>query len=102
MTLECIRRYYIGVDSPLYSTIKADRAFFDLFCDFKGYIDFFYLQDCVTDDYSAVHIWQGKGDFSESPYPQNVGQYLDWIDTQLEFTEKRNRRIAVSVENCRR
>ena len=102
LTLECIRRYYIGVDSPLYSTIKADRAFFDLFCDFKGYIDFFYLQDCVTDDYSAVHIWQGKGDFSESPYPQNVEQYLDWIDTQLEFTEKRNRRIAVSVENCRR
>ena len=94
LTLECIRRYYIGEDSPLFSTIQADKAFYDLFVDFKGYVDFFFLQDCVTEDYKTVRIWQGKGDFSENPYPQSVEQYLRWIDNQLDFTAKRNQRIA--------
>ena len=93
LTLECIRRFYNGEDSPLYSVLKTDKAFYDLFVDFKGYVDFFYLQDCVRDNYSAVRIWQGKGDFSENPYPQTVEQYLRWIDIQLEFTAKRNERI---------
>lgn len=97
LTLECIRRYYSNDDSPLYPTIQADKAFYDLFVDFKGYVDYFYLQDCVTEDYSAVRIWQGKGDFKEDPYPQDVVQYLHWIDTQLSFTEKRNQRIEKAV-----
>lgn len=36
LTLECIRRFYHGEDSPLQSTLTADRAFYDLFVDFKG------------------------------------------------------------------
>ena len=94
LTLECIRRFYNGENSPLQSTLLADKAFYDLFVDFRGYVDFFYLQDCVADDYSSVTIWQGAGDFTENPYPQDVEQYLNWIHTQLDFTEKRNQRIA--------
>ncbi len=94
LTLECIRRFYIGEDSPLSSAINTDAAFYELFVDFKGYVEYFFLQDCVSEDYSSVIIWQGKGDFNESPYPQNVDQYLDWIKTQLDFTDRRNRRIA--------
>lgn len=97
LTLECIRRFYNGESSPLQSTLMADKAFYDLFVDFKGYVDFFLLQDCVADDYSSVTIWQGAGDFTESPYPKNVDQYLDWINAQLDFTEKRNQRIAKTV-----
>lgn len=97
LTLECIRRFYKGEDSPLYSTIKEDQAFFELFVDFKGYVDFFYLQDCVAEDYSNVKIWLGKGDFTESPYPQTVNQYLAWVDKQLEFVAQRNKRIEEAV-----
>ena len=97
LTLECIRRFYAGEDSPLYSTIKADKAFFDLFVDFKGYVDFFFLQDCVTEDYGAVKIWLGIGDFTESPYPKTVEEYLSWVDSQLEFVEKRNGRMSEAV-----
>lgn len=39
LTLECIRRYYQGQDSPLFGTLERDKAFFDLFVDFKGYVD---------------------------------------------------------------
>ena len=94
LTLECIRRFYNGDDSPLYPTLSTDRAFYELFVDFKGYVDFFFLQDCVTDNYQHVLFWQGKGDFCEDPYPQTVDQYLHWIETQLEFTGKRNDRIS--------
>ena len=50
LTLECIRRYYNGEESPLYKTINRDKEFYDLFVDFKGYVDFFFLQDCVSED----------------------------------------------------
>ena len=101
LTLECIRRFYNNEESPLSTTIQSDRSFYELFGDFKGYVDFFFLQDCVTDDYSAVRIWQGKGDFCENPYPTDVEQYLRWIKVQLDFTAQRNRRIeeACSVAN---
>ena len=36
LTLECIRRYYAGVSSPLYEVLCGDGRFFDLFGDFWG------------------------------------------------------------------
>jgi hypothetical protein len=97
LTLECIRRYYMQEDSPLKDVLETDKGFFDLFVDFKGYVDFFFLQDCVTDDYSSVNIWLGNGSFKENPFPQTIMEYLDWIEKQLTFLEKRNKRIADSI-----
>ncbi|MCR5235368.1 MAG: hypothetical protein K6E53_15910 [Lachnospiraceae bacterium] len=93
LTLECIRRYYIGERSPLYDTIIRDKAFYDLFLDFKGYVDFFFLQDAVSDDYSNVDIWCGNADFVEDGLPKNVDEYFAFIDKEFEFLNKRNRRI---------
>ena len=93
LTLECIRRFFLGEDSPLYPTLQRDKEFFNLFVDFKGFVDYFFLQDCVSSDYSKVKIWLGKGDFSEYPLPKTVDQYLSWIDSEMEFLRKRNRRI---------
>ena len=101
LTLECIRRFYLGQDSPLYSTLQRDKAFFDLFIDFKGYIDYFFLQDCVTDDYSKVEFLLGDGDFRGSPIPPTVEQYLSWIDSELEFVQKRNRRIEAYAQTLK-
>ena len=99
LTLECIRRFYLGENSPLFSTLQRDKGFFDLFVDFKGFIDYFYLQDCVYADYSKVKIWLGNGHFSKNPLPQTVEQYLTWIDTEMVFLEKRNRRIEEYVRS---
>ncbi|MCR4568750.1 MAG: hypothetical protein K5769_11920 [Pseudobutyrivibrio sp.] len=93
LTLECIRRFYENVESPLSKVLESDCGFFELFEDFKGYVDFFFLQDCVSSDYKKVDIWQGKGDFSEEPLPKTVKEYLDFIDRGLVFLEKRNARI---------
>ena len=96
LTLECIRKFYLGETSPLFNTLIKDKSFFELFIDFKGYVDFFYLQDCVTDDYKAVKFWLGDGKFTIYPLPQSVDEYLNWIEQQLNFVECRNARIKES------
>jgi len=45
LTLECIRRFYEGGSSPLEETINRYEEFFKLFQSFKGYVDFFLLND---------------------------------------------------------
>lgn len=49
LTLESIRRHYEGAESPLTSCPKWHADFFDLFGDFAGYVDFFLLNDLVSD-----------------------------------------------------
>ncbi len=93
LTLECIRRYYKDEESPLYKVIQRDKKFFDLFVNFKGYVDFFFLQDAVTEDYSRVNIWDGKGDFTEDGLPKTLENYLVFLDKEFEFLDKRNKRI---------
>lgn len=93
LTLECIRRFYLGESSPLYLTLVQDKAFFDLFVDFRQYVDYFFLQDCVSEDYTRVNIWLGKGDFCENPLPKSVDEYLLFIGQEMDFLEKRNKRI---------
>ena len=94
LTLECIRRYYKGEKSPLYDTICTDKAFYDLFLDFKGYVDFFFLQDCVSDDYSKVDIWCGDAEFTDTGLPKTLEEYFGFIEKEFIFLDKRNQRIA--------
>ena len=93
LTLECIRRYYNGENSPLYSILMTDKEFFDLFVDFKGYVDFFLLQDAVSDDYSKVKIWCGNTEFADSGLPKTVEEYFQFIELEYDFLGKRNKRI---------
>lgn len=93
LTLECIRRYYNNEQSPLYSTLVKNKDFFDLFVDFRGYVDFFFMQDCVSSDYSSVIFWLGNGIFSKNPFPSTVDEYIKWINSNVEFVRQRNERI---------
>lgn len=93
LTLECIRRHYKGEESPLSKTINKDKAFYDRFVDFKGYVDFFFLQDCVSEDYSKVDIWCGDAKFEGSGLPKTIDEYFEFIDKEYSFLEKRNERI---------
>ena len=94
LTLECIRRFYLGEESPLYEVLDVDKRFFELFVDFRGYVEFFLLQDLVNDDYSGVKFWGEWNGFGDEPIPKSVEEYLEFIEGELEFVKKRNRRIA--------
>ena len=95
MTLECIRRFYAGWNSPLGEVLRSDKKFFDLFVDFRGYVEFFLLQDLVSDDYKEVKFWTNWQSFDESPIPKDVDEYLEFIEKELEFVRRRNLRITV-------
>ena len=91
--MECIRRHYAGEESPLSKAMDSDREFFDLFLDFRGYVDYFFLQDCVTEDYCEVRFWIGDGDFTKNALPESVDEYLLWLERQRDFLNRRNARI---------
>ena len=98
LTLECIRRYYAGEPSPLAVALHRDRDFFDLFIDFKGYVDFFLLQDCINEKYQ-VKLWLDTPLFENDPMPTTTEDYFNWINSQLNFVKKRAKRIAEYCEN---
>ena len=98
LTLECIRRYYAGVSSPLYEVLCGDGRFFDLFGDFRGYVEFFLLQDLVSEDYSAVKFWDGWIGFSDNPIPQTVEGYLEFLEREVEFVGKRGEGISFKAK----
>lgn len=94
LTLECIRRHYLDQDSPLTAPLSIYRDFFDLFTNFRGYVDFFLLQDLVSDDSSHVRFFSQFHDFSTPAIPQTVDEYKAFRVLSLQFVAARNRRIA--------
>lgn len=94
LTLECIRRYYQGDTSPLYKCLCGYKSFFDLFVDFKGYVDFFHLQDLVTKNYSAVEFLCWFDGFNSTfPLPRTVDEYKAYMGRVMQFIRARNERI---------
>ena len=95
LTLECIRRHYLSIENPLQNVLNRYAPFFALFKDFKNYVDFFYLNDLVTQDYSAVKYFMSSENlFKESPLPQDVDSYLIYRENSMKFTQSRNNRLA--------
>lgn len=97
LTLECIRRFYARESSPLDKALEKSANFFELFVDFRGYVDFFLLQDCVDKDYN-VKLWLDTPLFVSMPMPKNLVEYNRWIDSQLDFVAKRGKRIKEYCE----
>ena len=92
LTLECIRGFYMGASTPLDAVLARDVDFFKLFVDFRGYVDFFLLHDCVDENYN-VKMGLDTQLFDSMPMPKTLGDYLKWIEFQLDFVAKRGKRI---------
>lgn len=94
LTLECIRRYYLNQESPLYETLRRYERFFNIFEDFKGYIDFFLFQDGVSNDYSKVKVAPPFDDFESIPIPQTIKEYVQYMEFTGDLVKARNERIG--------
>ena len=99
LTLECIRRHYLGRHSPLADTLQRYAKFFALFGDFEGYVDYFLLQDLI--DGGSVKFLMPFDDFQTSPLPGSVDAYKEYKRLTIEFVEARNRRIDRYAASCR-
>jgi hypothetical protein len=69
------------------------RDFFALFKSFSGYVNFFLLQDLVTDDCSAVMFFMPFDDFKTPSVPADDDTYREYRRRSIEFIDARNRRI---------
>lgn len=99
LTLECIRRHYLLQESPLAVTLSRYREFFGLFEDFKGYVDFFTLQDLVTEDNATIKFFIPFDDFNTPSVPWDRDAYLEYRHCSIEFVEARNRRIDLQLNS---
>lgn len=93
LTLECIKRFYIGEQSPLYETISRYSKFFNLFIDFNGYIDFFLLNDLI-DDKNKIKFYLPFDEFRTKPKFNSTKEYIEYKKRAIDFLENRNRRIS--------
>ena len=96
LTVECIRLHYRNEASPLSETLARYADFFELFGDFRGYVEFFLLQDLVSKDCSAVRFFMPFEDFNTSPLPGSVNAYMTYQQLAIDFIEARNHRILQS------
>ena len=94
LTLECIRLHYVGLNSPLASTLSRHADFFVLFDDFDGYVDFFLLNDLVDDD-QKVKFFMPFDDFHSPSVPTDISTYVTFRQRSIDFIEARNSRIDV-------
>ena len=96
LTLECIRRYYANEVSPLSNTLERYSSFFNLFQRFQGYVDFFLLQDLVTENYSSIKFYLPFNSFEHPPLPNNVYEYETYKKNMTDFVLARNQRLLNS------
>ncbi len=94
LTLECIRRFYQGQESPLFETLLRYKAFFDLFGSFTGYVQFFLLDDLV-DENEGIKFYLPFDGFQTRPMFSDVEDYLQYKKGVMSFIAARNRRIEL-------
>ncbi len=87
-----IRLFYAGQQSPLYDTFLRYKNFFDLFYNFKGYVNFFLLNDLV-DENENVRFYLPFDNFKTKPTFTDVEEYLVYKKNVTDFINERNKRI---------
>ncbi len=99
LTLECIRRHYAREKhrsreaNPLGEVLDRYADFFALFGNFRGFVEYFLLQDAVTVNCGAVIFSTPFDDFTTSPIPQTLEEYREYRQRAISFIKARNRRI---------
>jgi hypothetical protein len=71
-----------------------------LFENFSGYVDFFLLQDLVSEHCSAVRVFPAFDDFKTPSVPRDIDTYPEYRRLSIEFIEARNRRIQQQPPGC--
>lgn len=94
LTLECIRRHYVGISSPLSETLERYSEFFKLFIDFRSYAEFFLLQDLISEDANEVRFHLPFDEFERPAFPLTVGEYVEYAGNAMNFIRARNKRIS--------
>lgn len=97
LTLECIKLFYKNEKNPMGEVFKRYEKFFLLFENFKGYVEFFLLQDLVTSDYSSIKYFLPFEEFRKNPLPASIEEYTQYKKNLISFVNSRNNRILENI-----
>lgn len=100
LTLEAIRRHYVGGLSPITDDLARYSDFFALFSTFRGYVDFWLLNDLVDREY-RVQFLLPFDDFGRSGAPASVSEYLQLATATTHFLNARTERIGRAISSQR-
>lgn len=100
LTLECIRRHYAGLRSPLSEALDRFSDFFALFVDFEKYVEFFLLQDLLDETTGNVQFFHDFDDFQGSAVPRTADRYLRYVEASEQFAHARDYRIDAYVRTA--
>lgn len=94
LTLDAIRRFYLGGTSPLASTLDRYTGFFELFGSFDGYVKHFLLDDFL-DASGGVRLL-----LPESPVlPSDLATYARYRQQNLNLFKARRLRILDEIRS---
>ena len=105
LTLECIRRHYAKEPgSPLADVTTNYGDFFELFCTFEKFVEFFHFQDLVTPEGKIVFFLEEDEDkvFTRLGVPVTKDEYIRVQEASLKFIALRGNRMADWVEKNHR
>ncbi|GAA5222073.1 DUF6994 family protein [Membranihabitans marinus] len=74
------------------SILNRYADFFKIFYDFKGYINFFMLQDFIDSNENIKFSLPFDG-FNRSALPENKDEYEIYMRNTINLIDKRNKRI---------
>ncbi len=94
LTLECVRRHYAEIESPLSETMGRYAKFFDLFESFQGYVEFFLLQDLVSDDGAEIRFLLPFDNFQRTALPLDAREYVDYLENSRRFLRARSIKMS--------
>ncbi|MCC7102384.1 MAG: hypothetical protein IT206_04815 [Fimbriimonadaceae bacterium] len=96
LTLECIKRHYEEGRSPLSEVLLRYQDFFQLFEDFRGYVEFFLLQDLVNAN-DTINFYIPFSGFEHKALPRGLDPYVRYLNSMREFGAARAERMKLGV-----
>jgi hypothetical protein len=54
----------------------------------------------VSQDYSAINCFLGTAEFDRDSYPKNTTEWHILYNKQMQFLEKRNKRISEYIDHA--
>lgn len=100
LTLECIRRHYFRLESPLSDVLSRYASFFSLFETFDKYVEFWFLNDLLNPQ-NQVQFFLPFDNFKRNALPVDANEYAQIANHTLRFLASRQKRIESYLKKSR-
>lgn len=94
LTVECVRRHYIGEQSPLANALNGAADFFALWPDWRTWITWWLLDDLLDNDGEIRWLLPFSEFGAEKAWPTTPVDWRSYRDCCFDFIERRAARMV--------